>query len=302
MQMKTGLRRLRYFHKVAETLNFRRAAAELNITQPALSRAITLLEQDLGVTLFDRSNAKVSLSSAGRTFVVECDRVLSTLNHAVEETRRVARGEIGSLAIGYTDTAIAGVIPDIIETFRQSVPGVTILLRQVPTCDQVQMLRSGQLDVGLMTGPTDHAMFSTVPVQQDRLVALVPKGHKFANRGSLRLCELAPEPFVLGDPNDWVVYNQKLMQICERAGFAPRIVQTAPEVQAIIGLVSCGLGVTVMPESHAMFPNTRTVALTIEDPIDPMLTEAVWIEGRDHPALARFAAHLSSYDLNAARD
>lgn len=300
MHMKTGLRRLRYFHKVADTLNFRRAAAELNITQPALSRAITLLEQDLGVILLKRSNAKVSLSRAGRTFVLECDRVLNTLNHAVEETRRVARGEIGSLAIGYTDTAIAGVIPDIIETFRQAVPGVTILLRQMPTCAQVQMLRSGQLDVGLMTGPTDNDTFSTVPVQRDRLVALVPKVHKYACRGSLRLCELAPEPFVLGDPNDWVIYNRMLLQICERAGFAPRIVQTAPEIQAIIGLVSCGLGVTVMPESHAVFLNTRTVALEIEDAIAPMLTEAVWIEGRDHPALTRFAAHLHSYDLDAA--
>lgn len=300
MQMKTGLRRLRYFHKVAETLNFRRAAAELNITQPALSRAIALLEQDIGVTLFDRSTAKVALTRAGRTFVVECDRVLNTLAHAVEETQRVARGDIGSLAIGYTDTAIAGVIPDIIETFRQVVPGVTILLRQMPTCAQINMLRGGQLDVGLMTGPSDDAAFSTVPVQRDRLVALVPKVHKLANQASLRLRDLAPESFVLGDPNDWVVYNRNLMQICEDAGFAPRIVQTAPEVQAIIGLVSCGLGVTVMPQSHAVFLNTRTVALEIEDDIAPMLTEAVWIEGRDHPALDRFASHLRSYDLNSA--
>lgn len=299
--MDTSLRRLRYFRAVARTLNFRAAARELNITQPALSRAIAQLEDELEVRLFDRSTGRVKLTRAGRTFTIECDRVLAALESAMEETRRVARGEIGSLAIGYTDTAMAGAIPDIIETFRKASPGVTIRLYQVPTNAQVEMLRSGQLDVGLLTGPVDRRAFCAVTVQRDRLVMLAPADHRLAGRQSLKLHELAGEPFVLGDQTDWFIYNRSLLELCERAGFAPRVVQTAPESQAIIGLVSCGLGVTIMPECHARVLNARTVAIPIDDGVEPMLTEAAWIEGRDHPALARFGAHLARYDLAAAR-
>ncbi|WP_299968379.1 LysR substrate-binding domain-containing protein [uncultured Roseobacter sp.] len=297
MEMQTGLRRLRYFRMVAETLNFRRAARELNITQPALSRAITQLENELGVRLFERSNARVSLTHAGHTFSSGCDRVFTALSHATEETQRVARGEIGSLAIGYTDTAIAGTIPDIIETFRHALPTVAIRLYQVHTQAQMQMLRSGQLDIGLMTGPVDRSALSAITVQRDRLVVLAPKMHRLAARDSLRLKELANEPFVLGDPNDWFVFNRSLLQLCERAGFAPRVIQTAPETQAIIGLVRCGLGLTIMPECHAQVLNARVVAIPLGDDIAPMLTQAAWIEGRDHPALTRFCDHLRHYDL-----
>lgn len=297
MEIKTGLRRLRYFRALADTLNFRRAAEDLNITQPALSRAIAQLESDIGVRLLERSNARVSLTRAGHTFVAECDRVFAALRHATEETRRVARGEIGSLAIGYTDTAIVGAIPDIIETFRQNSPNVAIRLYQVHTGAQVQMLRNGQLDIGLMTGPVDRSVFSAVIVQLERLVVLAPKGHPFENRKSLALKELAEQPFVLGDPNDWHVYNRSLMQLCEKAGFAPRVIQTAPESQAIIGLVRCGLGLTIMPECHAKMSNARVVAIPLSDDIAPMVTEAAWIENRDHPALSRFCEHLRQFEL-----
>lgn len=299
--METSLRRLRYFRTVAETLNFRAASRDLNITQPALSRAIAQLEDELDVQLFERSTGRVKLTRAGRTFTIECDRVLATVESAMEETRRVARGEIGSLAVGYTDTAMAGAIPDIIETFRQSSPGVTIRLYQVPTHAQVEMLRSGQLDVGVMTGPADGKIFSAVQVQRDRLVMLAPVDHPLAARHSVRLSELAGESFVLGDQTDWSTYNRALLDLCERAGFAPNVVQRAPESQAIIGLVSCGLGVTIMPECHARVLNARLAAIPIEEGMEPMVTEAVWIDGRDHPALSRFGAHLARYDLSVTR-
>lgn len=297
MQMQTGLRRLRYFRTVAETLNFRRAAVQLNITQPALSRAIAQLENELGVRLLARSNARVSLTRAGETFYAECDRVFAALSHATEETRRVARGEIGSLAIGYTDIAIAGPIPEIIESFRQMLPTVAIRLFPVSTNAQIQMLRNGQLDVGLLTGPVDRVTFSAVSIQLEKLVLLVPKAHRFAERECINIKDLADEPFVLGDPTEWSVYNRSLLKLCERAGFAPKIVQTAPESQAIIGLVRCGLGLTIMPECHAKIVSSRVAVVALGESIAPMLTEAAWIEKRDHPVLSRFCEHLRQYDL-----
>lgn len=293
--VETGLRRLRYFSVLAKTLNFRRAAAELNITQPALSRAISHLEKDVGVRLLERSNTKVSLTAPGETFCAECDRILGALGRAIEETRRVARGEVGTITVGYTDTAIAGAMPDIIESFRRQEPRVTVHLMQASTATQLQMIRSGVLDIGLMTGPVDRAVFCAIPVQADRLVALVPRTHGLAARDSVRLHDLAAEPFVLGDPEEWSVYNRHLLRICETAGFAPRVVQTAPEVRAIIGLVSCGLGLSIMPESHSVGLDSRAVALPIQDVGDMMVTEAAWLDGLQHPAQVRFVAHLRDH-------
>ena len=112
--METGLRRLRYFRALAEGLNFRATAERLNITQPALSRAIAQLEADVGVALFERTNRRVRLTLAGETFAAGCDRVLKSLDGAIDQTLRVARGFAGNLTVGYTDTVIAGVLPDLI--------------------------------------------------------------------------------------------------------------------------------------------------------------------------------------------
>ncbi|WP_300064472.1 LysR family transcriptional regulator [uncultured Roseobacter sp.] len=297
MDVRTGFRRLRYFDKVAETLNFRRAARSLGITQPALSRAIALLEAELGVRLLERTKTGTTLTPAGKVFHAECGRVFAALNHAAEEAQRVARGEIGSLAIGYTDTAIAGAIPDIIETFRQEMPNVGIRLHQVNTSAQLTMLHNGQLDIGLATGPVDQSVFSAITVQRERLVAILPNGHRLSGRNAIAVEDLTDEPFVLGDPIDWRVYNRHLHELCEKAGFSPRVIQTAPEAQAIIGLVRCGLGVTIMPACHAKMSNGHITSIPLADEIAPMVTEAVWIETRDHPALSRFCGHLEKYDL-----
>lgn len=298
MELQIGLRRLRYFAAVAQTQNFRRAARDLNITQPALSRAVSQLETELDVRLLERSSTGVTLTRAGRTFQTECDRVFAALRNATEEAQRVARGEVGSLAIGYTDTAIAGTIPDIVQSFRQELPNVTIRLLQVHTKAQLQMLRSGQIDIGLVTGPVDRTDFSAIAVQFERLAVILPLGHRLASKRVLSIRDLATEPFILGDPIDWSVYNRNLLQLCESVGFTPRVIQTAPESQAIIGLVRCGLGLTIMPECHAKAAHGRVVSIPLDDDIAPMLTEAAWIEGRDHPALARFCNHLRKYELD----
>lgn len=149
----------------------------------------------------------------------------------------------------------------------------------------------------LCTGPSDRKEFEAVAVQRDSLVALVPKTHPLAGQPRIDLRDLAEEAFVLGDRVAWAVYNRHLMRACENAGFQPKIVQTAPEVRAIVGLVSCGLGVTVMPASHATALDARTVALQISDRTYPLITEAVWIEKSSHPAMARFVAHVRQYEL-----
>lgn len=293
--MDTGLRRLRYFRTLAAELNFRRAARRLNITQPALSRAIVQLEAQVGARLFERSNRQVRLTLAGGTFAQGCDRVLDTLDDTVEQTLRVDRGLAGTLSVGYTDTAIAGRLPDIVEAFRTDTPDVRIHLVQADLTRQAALLGAGDLDVGIVTGPVGRPGFDTVNVQSDRLVAILPTAHPLAGRDRIGLADLAASSFVLGDLDKWEVYNLHLFRHCDRIGFRPRIVQTAPESRAIIGLVSCGLGVSVLPESLARAMDVRVVAIPLNDVAEPLLTQAAWRRGDVPPALTRLIGHLRGY-------
>ena len=295
--MDTGLRRLRYFNALAELLNFRRAAQKLNITQPALSRAIAQLEAEVGAALFERSNRRVRLTLAGRTFAIGCGQVLKSLDGTIDQTRKVAHGYVGNLKIGYTDTVIAGRLPDIVKAFRGIAPGIDIRLIQAYTELQMQMIADGILDIGIMTGPIASASLATLDIQSDRLVAILPRDHPLAKADEVALAELSDFAFILGDLDCWGAYHALLFRYFDRCGFRPQIVQTAPESRAIIGLVTCGLGVTIMPESLAIALDRRVVARPVSDIGEPMITQAGWMPDAANPAVKRFLGHLRDYEI-----
>lgn len=292
--METGLRRLRYMRVLAEELNFRRAAVRLNITQPALSRAIVQLEDEVGVALFERTNRQVRLTLAGQAFANGSAQVLRDLDRVIAQTMDVAQGFTGFLNVGYTDTVIAGRLPDIIKTFRGIAPAVHIRLIQGYTDQQFDLLDKGQLDIGLMTGPIEREGFETLDIQTDRLMAILPSDHPLARRSMLNLRDLAGEPFVMGDPDRWGAFNVALFREFQRLGFRPSVLQTAPESRAIIGLVACGLGVSIMPEGLVRAADPRLTVRPVADLTAPLITQASWLASSDQPVLARFVAHLAS--------
>lgn len=294
--METGLRRLRYFRTLAEVLNFGRAAKLLNITQPALSRAIAQLEQEVGVSLFERNNRNVSLTVAGHAFASGCGRILGDLDAVIAKTLDVAQGFSGYLNVGYTDTVIAGRLPDILRSFRAVAPDIHIHLTQVFTDGQCAMLDKGTLDIGLMTGPVTRDGMCTIDIQTDGFMLILPSDHPLADKDRIVLADLADQPFVLGDPGSWGVFNGHLLRHCERAGVRPRIVQTAPESRAIIGLVTCGLGISILPECLVRSIDPRLVARTIDDIDARLITQAGWMGAANRPTLRRFVEHLSALE------
>jgi len=298
--METGLRRLRYMRVLAEELNFRRTAQRLNITQPALSRAIAQLEVEVGTALFERTNRQVRLTLAGQAFASGSAQVLRDLDRVIAQTKDVAQGFTGFLTVGYTDTVIAGRMPDIIKSFRGVAPAVHVRLIQCYTDQQVAMLEQGQLDIGLMTGPVVRDGFAVLDIQKDRLMAILPSDHALSRHASLNLRDLAGEPFVTGDPDRWGAFNLALVRQFERLGFRPTIMQTAPESRAIIGLVACGLGVSIMPECLVRAADTRLTVRPVADLTDPLITQAAWLKASEQPVLARFVAHLTA--MSAAYD
>lgn len=274
--MALDLRHIRYFVAVADQLHFRRAADHLGIAQPALSRAIRNLEQYLDVILFERSNRSVRLTNAGQVLLKNCRNILISLDHAVDQTRRADRGQVGGLRIGYTDNAIAGKLPAILKGFQENEPGVTLHPFHGPTVEQLRRLEMNEIDIGFVTGPISRPGYEVLPIQSEPFVCIIYANHSLAQKKSIRLFELANENFVHGSSNEWQHFHAYLFSLCRRAGFEPRIVQQAFNTAGILGLVASGMGITVLTKNSSQAMPPGLVVLPIEDIGDELQTVATW--------------------------
>lgn len=278
--MRSDLRLLRYFVATAEDLHFRRAADRLGIAQPALSRAIQTLETELGVALFLRSNRNVQITPAGQVFLDRAREILSLMERATEDVRNAHEGRVGSLRIGYTDFAIAGALPTLLTEFQDHQPQITLKPQHGVTLTQLYRLAEGKLDVGFVTGPVNKDGYDQHAVQSETFVCVCADSHPFAERSAIRLAELATEDFVHGSSTDWQHFYDYLIPLCRRAGFTPRIVQEAFNTAGILGLVSCGMGLTVLTENVCRTLAPGVVVVPIEDVSERLITTALW--RRDH--------------------
>ncbi|NSX56856.1 LysR family transcriptional regulator [Parasulfitobacter algicola] len=288
-----GLRHIRHFTAVAETLHFRRAAETLGIAQPALSRSVQHLERELGVTLFERDNRNVKLTDAGRVFLEGSTSVLDTMNATILRIQKVQQGEVGSLNIGYTDFAIGGDLPSILASFRKARTDVAVNPMHAVTTRQLQQLAHGDLDIGFVTGPVTAHDLVSLEIQRDTFVAVVPDTHALAQRKSISLQDLAHDSFVVGSYQDWRHFHLHLDTICDRAGIKPNVVQEAYNTDGILGLVACGMGVTILTERIMRHPRPGLTVLQLPDVTQNLSTLAVYSAHTKNKCVQMFVDHLS---------
>ena len=286
--MRYELRHLRYFIAVAEELNFRRAAERLNLAQPALSRAIQQLEHHVAVRLLNRTNRRVELTEAGRVFLDGCRRSMASLEKAAAEARKAGVGEIGHFTVGYTDFAISGVLPHILEKFRRHYPGVTVDLLHRFTTQQYDDLDKRMIDFGFMTGPAAAPGLAHMTVQRDRFVVVLSEKHPLAEREEIPLPMLAREPFVVGIASAWKHYHRHVDALCQSAGFTPRVVQEAFNSEGIFGLIAANMGLTIHVECVRNYYRTGLAIRPLEDVDACVPTEMAWFPANTTPVMERF--------------
>ncbi|KQQ60290.1 transcriptional regulator [Pseudomonas sp. Leaf127] len=240
------LRHLRYFRVVAQTLNFTRAAEQLNIAQPPLSRQIQQLEEELGVELLERSRP-LRLTEAGRFFHEHSAQLLEQLKRISDDTRRVASGSKRWLGIGFAPSTLYGQLPELIRRLR-GFGDVELGLSELITLQQVEALKSGRIDIGFGRMLFDDPAITQEVLREDPLVAALPAGHPLL-AGPVSLERLAAEPFVLYPGNPRPSYADHVLGIFNRQGLKIRVVQTVNELQTAIGLVAAGIGITLVPAS-----------------------------------------------------
>ena len=295
LDMNLELRHLRYFAAVAEELNFTRAAARLHIAQPPLSQQIRQLEDELGVKLFDRTKHQVRLTDVGRAVLEEAQRTLVQAGRVAVAARRAAEGQTGSLTVAFSSSMPHTVLPRVLRAFRSRFPDVTLSLQERSTEEQIELLRSGRVDVGFLRLPLDDEAGRLVvkPILVERLILALPKGHRLAKRRAVSVKSLAKEPFVSLPRHAAPGLHDQIEGMCLRAGFRPVVAQEAQQIQAIIGLVSAGLGVAIVPASIQSLHREQVVYRPIQGP--PAITRmAVAYEaGNNSPVLRSFLRVLA---------
>lgn len=274
--MAMNLRAVRLFLAVAQDQHFTSAAQRMNIAQPALSRAIRALEDELGTELFTRSTRKVELTEAGRLFRRDARTAIDHLDLAIANVRKAASGTLGTLSIGYMDFAVEGEFPRLLRVFRCRYPEVSVEAKASFTERIIEDLEDRKIDVGFVLGPVDRAGLATIAVQNDRFVAVLPETHPLASKTSLRLRDLADEPLVLGRRESWLPYLKRVEALCQQAGFTPRVVQEADTTESIFAFVASGIGSTLYVERAFNYRPPGVRILALEDVRTAVSTEVAW--------------------------
>ncbi len=246
------LRHLRYFVTVAEELHFGRAAQRLHMAQPPLSRQIQVLEAELGFQLFERSRRRVELTPAGNALLSGARQVFDTLDVAIHDARSASAGESGRLVVGYPSSLAYSGLTELLRAFRTRFPGVDMTLRELSPGEQIDALKAGNLDVGFVRSSLDDPSLVAERVRKEALMVVLPDDHPLCSKRVIPLAALAQEPFVLFPRARGPAYFDQLMALCRAAGFTPRIVQEAAQLD-IISMVAAGFGISIMPSSMRNF-------------------------------------------------
>jgi DNA-binding transcriptional LysR family regulator len=251
--MNIELRQLRYFIAVAEESHFGRAAVRLHMTQPPLSQTIQSLEAVLGTPLFARTKRSVALTPAGIALLPEARRILQQASALPDLARRAASGESGLLSLSFVSSADYSVLPPLLREFRERYPLVQIDLREATTDVQLEDLMQGRIDAGLLIPPLHdkaRAELDYVTVLSEPLILAVPQGLK-ALRGkkSVSLKAVADMPLIIFPRRIAPAFHDAIVGCFRDAGLTPRIGQEAIQMQTIVGLVSAGMGIALVPQS-----------------------------------------------------
>lgn len=244
------LRQLRYFVVVAEELHFGRAADRLHMAQPPLSQAIRRLEDELGVTLLERTTRRVALTPAGEQYLERARRILADVDAAAREAGRVAAGEVGRVVLGVVGSVTYALLPDLARRLREDFPDIEFeFTGELLTPQQLTGLRSGALDVALMRSPVPAEDLLVRVLGREPLVAAIPATHPLARHDRIALADLREEPIV-GYPSERrSVLHDIVLTASQAQGFQPRQVAQVAQTSTLLVFVAAGIGLAVLPAS-----------------------------------------------------
>ncbi|MFF9402044.1 LysR family transcriptional regulator [Streptomyces sp. NPDC014744] len=292
-------RHLRVLRAVAATGSFSAAARELGCTQPAVSQQMKALESSAGTTLLIRTGREMRLTQAGEALARHASGILAGLTAAEEEVAAIAGLRAGRVRLVSFPSGSSTLVPGALAALRAAHPGTRVSLVEAEPPRSVEMLREGDCDIALAfrygAPGAEWEDLVVRPLLTDRLIGLVPEAHRLSGTGAVTIAELAEESWIAGCPR----CRRQLVEVCEEAGFTPRIDFATDDYPAVVGLVGAGLGVAVLPELAIESVRTKGVrTVTVEPAVE---REIVALTLPDLAQVPAVAATLDRLSLAAAR-
>jgi DNA-binding transcriptional LysR family regulator len=284
------LRHLKYFVTLAEELNFSRAAILLYISQPALSRQIKNLEDELSVVLFLRQHDGLILTEAGKYFLEQAKDILHRSHVAVQTIKAHYTNTHEPLVIGYIPTILQSFLGQTLHRFGIAYPEVAVRFQEMPPSEQVRALRNGLIDIAFMGNPPDELdeEFTVKCVKKVLIAAVIPDTHRLAHESSINLAELASEKFIGMSEELFPGRNDRIRDACRCAGFQPNLHLEADSHASMIALVAAGQGVAVMPNEAEALPHPKVVFMPLHHPIYYARSTAVWRRETSTKSLVKY--------------
>jgi DNA-binding transcriptional LysR family regulator len=285
-----NLRRLKYFVTVAEEENLHRASVRLHVAQPALTRQIRLLEEELGTTLFNRLPRGISLSTAGQAFLEDARQILRLTEQAHKRAHAVAGGQMGTLRVGFHDAAhFYPVLRNLFTSYRSEFANVHFRFVSSSSDQQLEALLAKDLDAGFIyrwdQAPED---FESLSLARDELALALSEDHKLAQKSVVTVEDLRKEHFVWGDTVAYHGHTEAIMRACASIGFIPSIWHEGlSSLSAMISLVAAGMGLAIIPKQ--IITGSRAIVMRpIEGMNYPVELLLVWRAENSSAALANF--------------
>lgn len=286
------LRHLRYFVAVADEENVTRAAARLHVSQPALSRQVRDLEDELGVPLFERSAKAVRLTEAGRIFLDEARAVLLRSDQAISAVRAAAGGIQGEIHVGYAPSLTVQILPKTLRSFQAAQPGIRVMLHDYTTEEMLVGVREGKLHVALVVRPNVRKMRGLHFDELARypVCVAVPLGHPLARSRSVKWEKLGRETLIAYSRAGYPEYHESLGAIAELIGGKPKIGEEHDSVTSVIAAVEAGRGVALVASCISCLAGPRLKVLPLVPESAPIIVGALRHAGAVSPAVQQFIA------------
>jgi DNA-binding transcriptional LysR family regulator len=299
MEGRVEVQALRYFVEVARRGGFTRASESLHVTQPAISKAVKALEEELGTRLLVREQRRVVLTEAGRIVLERAQGVLDAIRATEEEVAELGSLRRGRLRLGLPPIVGMAFFPPLLAEFHQAHPAILLELREEGSHVIEALVTRRELDVGAVVLPTDEKVFGTMPFVADDLSAVLHPDHPLARRRTLALRELKDEPFVFYRPE--FALHGHILDACRRSGFTPTVVSESSHWDFIAEMVAGRIGVALLPQTICGRLDERRVrSVPVTEPAIPWEVGLVWLRDRHLPPATRAWLELCERRLRPA--
>ena len=285
MSYQIELRHMRYFLAVAEELHFRKAAERLFISQPGLSRQIKVLEEALGVVLFERHTRKVVLTKVGEYLKIEFSAQIKMLSHTLENAKMLQDGKQGALKIGYVGSAMQEVIPNLLLNFEKKHPNILCSLKEIDNQQQLEALLSFSLDIGFVRLERVPRALEIKPILKENFCLVLPKDHEIDESNFKSLRQFKEASFILFDAQYSASYHEKVMQIFDDCGFTPLNSHNTIHSSSIFKLVENKFGISIVPKSLAQKRGHKIKFIELDMIAQKTTLSVIWNQKNTNPIL-----------------